>query len=119
MDDHERDPALEPARRESGRWLGRAWAGVALVPVFFLVAFAVGEGTYALLGYKPEDADAPLWVDVAASALSLAVFVMPAVAAMYSGRRAVKAGEHRGMYPAVIGAAITIAWVTLTVVNQR
>jgi hypothetical protein len=89
-----------------------------LVPVFFLIAFAVGEGTYALLGYQPENADAPLWVDIAATALTLAVFVMPSVAAVYFGRRAIKTGDRRGTYPAVIGAVLTIAWVTLTIVNQ-
>lgn len=55
----QRPPERTP--RESGRWLGRAWTALALVPVFFFIGFAIGEGMYALLGYKPENANALVW----------------------------------------------------------
>lgn len=112
------DPAPGPTGRDPSPWLRRAWVSVALIPVFFFFAFAAAEGIYALSGYQPENADAPLWVDVLASVLALAVFVIPSAAAVHFGRRAIKGGDRRGFYPAVIGALVTLAWVVLTLVNQ-
>jgi hypothetical protein len=89
-----------------------------LVPLFFFIAFAVGEGIYALMGYKPENADAPVWAVIVASALVLLVVLIPCVAAVYSGRRAIKSGDRRGMYPAVIGAVAAVGWVVLTIVTE-
>lgn len=118
MSDRQLDRAPEPTVPGSNRWVRRAWVGVALVPVFFFIAFAVGEGIYALMGYKPEDADAPVWAVVVASAVSVLVVLAPCVAAVYFGRRAVRAGDGRGAYPAVIGAVAAVGWVALTVVSE-
>lgn len=117
MSDRQLDRAREPTGRDPHPWLPRAWVSVASVPVFFVIAFAVGEGIYALMGYKPENADAPVWADGVASALILAVVLIPSVAAVYFGRRAMKTGDRRGVYPAVIGAVAGVGWVTLTIVT--
>lgn len=106
-----------PTVPDARPWLRRAWASLALVPVFFLIAFAVGEGIYAAMGYKPENADAPVWADVVASVLILAVAVVPSVTAVYCGRRATVTGDRRGLYPAVIGALVGIGLAILTVVT--
>lgn len=42
-----------------GAPLRRAWVAVALVPVFFLLALAVARGLYSVMGYLPENDDAP------------------------------------------------------------
>jgi hypothetical protein len=118
MSNRQLDPAPEPTAPDSNPWLRRAWVGVALVPLFFFIAFAVGEGIYALMGYKPENADAPVWAVIVASALVLLVVLIPCVAAVYSGRRAIKSGDRRGMYPAVIGAVAAVGWVVLTIVTE-
>lgn len=118
MSDRQLDRAPEPTVRDSSPWLRRAWVSVALVPVFFFIAFAVGEGIYALMGYQPEHADAPLWAVVVASALVVVVVVIPCVAAVYFGRRAIRAGDRRGLVPAVIGAVAAVGWVTLTLVTE-
>jgi hypothetical protein len=118
MSDRQLDRAPEPTGRDTILWLRRAWASVALVPMFFFIAFAVGESIYALLGYMPENADAPVWVVVVASALVVAVVLIPSVAAVYFGRRAIKTGDRRGMYPAVIGAVAGVGWVVLTIVSE-
>ena len=118
MSDRQLDRAPDPRARDSNPWLRRAWVSVALVPLFFLIAFAVGEGIYALMGYKPEDADAPVPAVVVVSALVVAVVVIPCVAAVHFGRRAVKGGDRRGVYPAVVGAVAAVGWVTLTVVSE-
>lgn len=118
MSNRQLDRAPEPTARDSAPWLRRAWAGVALVPLFFVIAFAVGEGIYALMGYKPENADAPVWAVVVASALAVLVVLIPCVAAVYFGRRAIKGGDRRGVFPAVIGAVAAVGWVVLTIVSE-
>lgn len=107
-----------PAPSDSGPWLGRAWTAVALVPVFFFIGFAVGEGLYALLGYKPEDADAPLWVNLVALAPVVVVVLIPCVAAVFFGRRTTKSGDRRGMVPLVLGAVAGVGLLVLTIVSE-
>jgi hypothetical protein len=118
MSDRQLDRAPEPTAPGLNRWVRRAWVGVALIPVFFFIAFAVGEVVYALLGYEPEDADAPVWAVVVASAVVVVVVLVPCVAAVHFGRRAVKAGDRHGVYPAVIGAVAAVGWVALTIVSE-
>ncbi len=110
--------APEPAAPDSAPWLRRAWVSVALIPVFFFIAFAAGEGIYALMGYRPENADAPVWAVVVASALVVLVVVIPCVAAVYFGRRSIRAGSRRGVYPAVVGAVAGVGWLALTIVTD-
>ena len=112
----QRGPSRAP--RDSRPWLARAWAAVALLPVFFFVAFAVGEGLYALLGYKPENADAPVWVVLVALTPAVAVVLIPSVAAVFFGSRANKGGDHRGMFPFLIGVIAGVGWLVLTVVSE-
>jgi hypothetical protein len=103
---------------DSGPWLGRAWIAVALVPVFFFIAFAVGEGMYALMGYKPENADAPVLVVLVALIPVVAVVLIPCVAAVLFGRRANKGGDSRGILPLVIGAIAGVGVLVLTIVSE-
>jgi hypothetical protein len=100
-----------------GNLLARAWTGLALIPVFFVVGFAVGEVLYAVLGYKPENDDAPLWVDLVASLAALAVTLVPCVGAVIYGRRASAAGRHSARVPMVLGALVGAALVILTALN--
>ena len=112
----ERPPARPP--RDSVLWLRRAWTAVALVPVFFFIGFAVGQGMYALLGYKPENADAPVWVDVVALVPVLLVVLIPCTAAVLFGRKANRDGDHRGIYPLVIGVIAGVGLLVLTIVSE-
>jgi hypothetical protein len=73
---------------------------------------------YALLGYASESGDAPLWAVVVASGLAVLVVLVPTVAAVYFGRRAMKGGDRRGLLPAVIGAVVAFGWIALTVVSE-
>lgn len=97
--------------------LTRAWAGVALIPVFFFVGFAVGQVLYAILGYKPENDDAPLWVDLVASLAALTVTLVPCIAAVVYGRRASDAGRRSARGPMTIGALAGAALVILTALS--
>jgi len=91
---------------------------VALIPIFFFLGFAVGEGLYSLLGYDPGFDDAPLWVDLSCGVAALVLFLVPCVAAVVHGRRAQRAGESRAMLPLVIGAAVGLYFLLLTVVTS-
>jgi hypothetical protein len=99
--------------RERQTWLGRAWASVALIPVFAFASFALGYALYDVLGYKPENADAPLWVAVGVGLVLLVVFLVPCAGAIAFGRRAGRPGR----VPAALGALVGLALVVLTVVS--
>ncbi|HEV7204151.1 MAG TPA: hypothetical protein VGN18_06040 [Jatrophihabitans sp.] len=111
-------PPTTSAPRSATPWLGRAWTAVALVPVFFLIAFAVGEIMYAVLGYQPENADAPTWAVVVALGPTLVVALTPCLAAMLFGHRATRAGDRRGLVPLALGAIAGTAILVLTVVSE-
>jgi hypothetical protein len=102
---------------EQGRVLARAWMWVALIPVFFFVGFAVGELLYAVLGYKPENDDAPLWVDLIASLGALAVTLVPCGGAVIYGRRGSRTGNHRAQVAMAIGMLTGVALVVLTALS--
>jgi hypothetical protein len=100
-----------PARpSEAGHALNanitKAWIAVAAIPLAFILAFAVGEGLYALLGYEPGDRNEPLWVTLTAAAPALAVFLLPCAAAVRFGRRAWSDGHRSALAPVAIGAAL-------------
>jgi len=107
-----------PAGTSSGgKVLARAWMWVALIPVFFFVGFAVGELLYAVLGYKPENDDAPLWVDLIASLGALAVTLVPCGGAVIYGRRASKTAHHSARVPIAIGMVTGAALLVLTALS--
>lgn len=97
--------------------LRRAWIAVALVPVFFLPALALGYVMYDLFGYAAESPAAPLWVDVVCALPPLALYLAPCVAAVVLGRRASRAGDRRGLVPLAVGAVAGLALTVLTVVT--
>jgi len=110
-------PRTGPAP-DASRWLGRAWAGVALVPVFFFIAFAVGQGIYAAMGYKPENADTPGWAVLVASVLIVAISLIPCIAAVHYGMRASNWGDRRGLFPAAVGAVVGVGLLVLTIASE-
>ena len=65
----------------------KAWIALVLAPVGFLVAIAVGEGIYGLLGYEAADA-APLSARLTAALPALALQAAPAFFAARWGHRA-------------------------------
>lgn len=108
------DVAGPGAPSGAGVWVHRAWIAVALIPVFFMVAFAVGYALYDLMGYQPENDDAPFWVDLVCTVLILALALVPCVGAAYFGRRAHRVGDRRGRVPLGLGA---LAGLGLTIIS--
>lgn len=89
------------------------WSLLGFVPSFAL-AFLVGEGLIAALGYPTGGAEpAPWWAAVVAATPALIVLVLPAVAAAYFGRRAMRLGDARGRLPMLVGFVVAGAFVLL------
>ncbi|GAA2747207.1 hypothetical protein GCM10009868_35740 [Terrabacter aerolatus] len=106
-------PSAGEAPREP-RPLTRAWISVALVPVFFLVAFAAAQGIYALTGYDPSaGATPPLWADLVAGVPALLILFLPCAGAVVYGRRAVREGARSGFVPMVLGAIVAVGGIVL------
>lgn len=109
-------PSLRDGSR-SGDPVARAWISVALIPVFLLVSVVLTLFLYELFGYKPENADAPLWVDLVIAVAALAVLLVPCVTAVRYGRQANRVGDRRGLLPLGIGAIAGLSLTVLTVVS--
>jgi hypothetical protein len=90
--------------------LMKAWIATATIPVAFVLAFAVGEGLYALLGYKPEDAAEPLWAALLAGVPAILVFELPCLLAVVHGNLARARGLRSGWFPLLLGG-IAGAWM--------
>jgi hypothetical protein len=95
--------------------LPRAWVSVALIPVGFILALAVGEGLFALLGYDSSAGDTPVWVGVVVGVPALLVFLLPCTGAVLYGNRARRAGARLGLLPMVIGGLTGGYMLVLTV----
>ncbi|NNU28467.1 hypothetical protein [Isoptericola sediminis] len=66
----------------------RAWLWFASAPVFFVVAFAAGEGLSALLGLVEGDVSRFTWRELLVLVVALSVVAVPAVGARVVARRA-------------------------------
>lgn len=85
----------------------RAWWSIAGFAPSFVLAFLIGEGLIAALGYPSGGAtQAPWWAVVVAGVPALAVFVLPAVVAVRLGRRALAQGDPNGWPPVIVALAI-------------
>ena len=54
---------------------------MAVIPVFFLISFALGYLLYDLFGYVTETNNAPLWVDLVVAVVAVGVVLVPCIAA--------------------------------------
>lgn len=98
--------------------LGRAWISTALVPVFFFLSFLAQTGIYVLTGHDPSTGDLPpLWANLAAGIPGLAILLVPCIAGVVYGWRAVRAGVRAGLVPAALAALLGVGAVVLTVAN--
>jgi hypothetical protein len=101
----------------SARSMERAWISVALIPVFLFVSVVLTLFLYEWFGYKPENADAPLWVELVTTVAAIAVFLVPCVAAVLYGGQAHRAGDRKALLPMGIGAVAGLSLTVLSVVS--
>ena len=97
--------------------VARAWTAVVLIPLFFFLSMAAGYVAYDLMGYKPENDDAPMWVDSVGALASLVVLWLPCAAAVVFGGRATRAGHRSAAIAAAIGALVGVGFTLLSVVT--
>lgn len=91
----------------------RAWWSLALYPVAFGAAFAVGEG---ILTAVTGDTSTPaFWQVLLAGIPALFVFAIPGIISVSQGRKAMRLGRKDGRVPAMIGAGIAIGFIVLNV----
>jgi hypothetical protein len=96
---------VHDAPDHAARLVHRAWLSLLGFPVSLVVAFVVGEGLFALLGGG--DGVKPSWWIAAVGGIpALIVFAAPGALAVWFGRRASRAGDHRGYTPALVGAVL-------------
>jgi hypothetical protein len=85
--------------------------------VFFILAFGVAQVLYSLMGYLPENAGIPLWVDLVATIPAIAVFLVPCSAAVLYGRRASNVSDRRGLVTLCTGALAGLGFLILSIVT--
>ncbi len=96
-----------PDRRPNN--LRLAWVAVAVIPVAFVLAMAVGEGLQSLSGHA--DGDVPTGTALLIGLPVTAVAMIPALLAVLFGRRASREGHRSGRYAVIIGVAVIAYWL--------
>lgn len=86
---------------------------LALYPVSFGAAFAVGEGI--LTAVTGDTSTAGFWQVLLAGIPALFVFAIPGILSVSQGRKAMRLGRKDGRVPAMIGAGIAIGFIVLNV----
>lgn len=96
------------------RNLNYAWLSLLGFVPSFLAAFGVGEGLSAALGFPPGGPQRPPpWVMLTATVPALLVFALPAVPAFIFGKRAIRAGDHRGRVPIIVAAVVALGFAAM------
>jgi hypothetical protein len=98
-------------RADADRAYRRAWWSLALYPVSFVAAFAIGEGVISML--TDDSGDPAFWQVLLAATPALLAFVIPGILAVAQGRKARRLGRSDGMVPAIVGAAIAAGFLAL------
>ena len=108
-------PQFQPVHSKDVRW---AWICTALIPVGLVAAIVVGSVIASWLGYDSGGEDlAPLGVAVAAGIPAMLVGLVPAGLAVYLGLRARRAGDERGLVPAIVAGALGCGFVAMNLLS--
>lgn len=104
----------DPVQLAGAPYTRRAWWSLLGFVPSFALAFLIGEGLISALGYASGgEAPVPWWAAVIATTPALIVFVLPAVAAVYFGRRATRLGDARGRLPMVVALVVAAGFILL------
>lgn len=108
-----RDRRSNRSGRGDASW---AWTAVVLIPISFMIAFAIASGLYSAIGHDPSRETPPHWADAVALIPAGIVFAVPCVFAIIYGRRAAQRGDRSGYVAATIGLVAAIGYGILNVV---
>lgn len=107
-----------PAQLDGASFTRRAWLSLLGFVPSFALAFLIGEGLISLLGYPVGGAEqAPWWAALIATTPALIVFVLPAVAAVHFGRRAMRHGDDRARIPLLLAVIVAAGFVLLNAMS--
>ena len=100
------------------RALHQAWWSLLLFPLSFVMAFVVGEGIPAWIGYPEPSLDStPWWVVTMAVVPALLVFAAPLLVTSHFTRKAVAEGEREGRLPLIIAAVAVSGFVAMNLLS--
>ncbi len=103
-----------PARPAGAPFTRRAWWSLLGFVQSLGLAFLIGEGLISALGYPAGGAEqAPWWAALIATTPALIVFVLPAVSAVYFGRRAMRHGDDRARIPMALAVILAAGFILL------
>ncbi len=97
-----------PARRH-------AWLWLASTPLFFVAAFAAGEGLAALLGLPEGDVSTFTWRELLVLVVALSILAVPAVGALAAARHA--RGDVLTQIPAWVLVAVVLFFLVTNLVG--
>ena len=86
--------------------MAQAWTALALVPVFFGMAVGAMMLVTELAPPDPSTRSSPMWADLIALVLGLTILLLPCIAAVVHGRKAVLSGKRSGAVPVLIGVLV-------------
>lgn len=96
----------------------QAWWSLLLFPVSFVVAFVVGEGIPAWLGYAEPSLDTtPWWVIALAVVPAVLVFAAPLLVTAHFSRTSVSEGHREGRLPLLVAAGAVGGFVALNLLG--
>lgn len=103
---------VAPTGHDGSWYARRAWWSLAAFVPGFVLAFVVGEGLIAALGFPSGASEQPPWWAVLVAVVpALVVFALPAVLVVHLGRRAVGLGEPRGREPMIVALVVAGCFV--------
>lgn len=86
--------------------MAQAWTALALVPVFFGMAVGAMMLVTELAPPDPNTRFSPMWADLVALVLGLTILLLPCIAAVVYGRKAVLSGKRSGAVPVLVGVLV-------------
>jgi hypothetical protein len=96
----------------------RAWISTVLIPVGIVAAIVVGTAIASALGYESGSEElASIGIALAAGVPAVLVGLIPVGFAVFFGLRARRAGDERGLVPALVAGIVGGGFVGLNVLS--
>ncbi|HUV58323.1 MAG TPA: hypothetical protein VMV96_05940 [Acidimicrobiales bacterium] len=92
------------APRETASPSTRAWASLAVLPLFLILSIAAGEG-FVIAGRCLPVGSYAWWVAVLSDIVSVSLVLFASIGAIAPGTQVTRAGTRNSRLPAVIGVA--------------
>ena len=106
----------DQASPRARRLLRAAWWSFALLPFSFVGATLLGNSILTAMGHDVDSETNPTWEQaIVAGIPAVIVMVIPALMAVWFGRRAIAAGHPKGHEASIAGLVVGAAMVAMNV----